>query len=43
MPMAEPREMKLYGRDLATGVPREMIVDDAIVRKAIKEPVGANY
>ena len=28
MPMSEPREMEIFGRDLATGVPREMIVDD---------------
>lgn len=41
MPMAEPRELKIYGRDLATGVPREMIVDDSIVRRAMKEPVSA--
>src|SRR5262249_2279369 len=40
-PMAEPRELKVYGRDLATGVPREMIVDDSIVRRAMKEPVTA--
>lgn len=41
MPMSEPRELKIFGRDLATGVPREMIIDDAIVRRALKEPVGA--
>jgi rod shape-determining protein MreB len=41
MPMAETREMHIYGRDLATGVPREMIIDDAIVRRALKEPLTA--
>lgn len=41
MPMSEPREARVYGRDLTTGVPREMVVDDAIIRKAIREPVGA--
>ncbi len=41
MPMSETREMKIYGRDLTTGVPRELIVDDAVVRRAIREPVGA--
>ena len=41
MPMAEKRELKIYGRDLATGVPREMVIDDTIVRKAMKEPVSA--
>lgn len=41
MPMSEPRETKVYGRDLATGVPREMIIDDAIVRRALREPVLA--
>ena len=37
----ETREMKVFGRDLATGVPRELIVDDSVVRKALKEPVTA--
>lgn len=41
MPMAEPRELKIFGRDLANGVPRELLVDDAVVRKALKEPVSA--
>jgi rod shape-determining protein MreB and related proteins len=41
MPMSEPREMVIYGRDLATGVPREMVIDDATVRRALKEPVNA--
>lgn len=41
MPMSVPRELSIFGRDLATGVPREMIIDDATVRKAMKEPVAA--
>ena len=41
MPMSEPREMQIFGRDLATGTPREMIIDDTIVRRALKEPVLA--
>ncbi|MCB0324932.1 MAG: rod shape-determining protein, partial [Bdellovibrionales bacterium] len=41
MPMAETREIKIFGRDLATGTPREMIIDDAIIRRALKEPVQA--
>ncbi len=41
MPMSETREIKIFGRDLATGVPREMVIDDAIVRRALKEPVTA--
>ena len=41
MPMAEAREMTIFGRDLTTGVPKEMAIDDAAVRRAIKEPVGA--
>ena len=41
MPMSESREIKIYGRDLTTGVPREMIIDDSIVRRAMKEPVAA--
>jgi rod shape-determining protein MreB and related proteins len=41
MPMSEQREMSIFGRDLTTGVPREMIVDDATIRKALQEPVTA--
>lgn len=41
MPMKQPREMKIFGRDLASGTPREMIVDDAIIRRALKEPLAA--
>ena len=41
MPMSEPREIKIFGRDLATGVPREMVIDDAIVRRALRDPVSA--
>jgi len=41
MPMTEPREMKIFGSDLTSGSPREMIIDDAIVRHALKEPVQA--
>lgn len=41
MPMSEKREVTIYGRDLSTGVPREMVVDDSIVRKALQEPVAA--
>lgn len=41
MPMSQSRELRVYGRDLATGVPREMIVDDSTIRDALKEPVKA--
>ena len=41
MPMSEPREIQIFGRDLATGTPREMIIDDTIIRRALKEPVLA--
>ena len=41
MPMAERRELKIYGRDLATGVPRELVIDDSTVRRALQEPVAA--
>ena len=39
MPMSETREIKIFGRDLANGVPRELIVDDSVVREALREPV----
>jgi rod shape-determining protein MreB and related proteins len=41
MPMSEAREMTIIGRDGTTGVPRELVIDDAVVRKAIKDPVLA--
>ncbi len=41
MPMSSAREMVVFGRDLQTGVPRELIVDDTTIRRALKEPVGA--
>jgi rod shape-determining protein MreB len=41
MPMSEPRELKIVGRDIASGVPREMVIDDAVVRRALREPVHA--
>ncbi|MDD2942787.1 MAG: rod shape-determining protein [bacterium] len=41
MAMAESRELKIFGRDLATGTPRELIIDDSVVRQALKEPVNA--
>lgn len=41
MPMSQPRELRIYGRDLTTGVPREMIVDDSVIREALREPVQA--
>ncbi len=41
MPMREPRETTIYGRDMATGVPRELVIDDSIVRKALRDPVEA--
>lgn len=41
MPMSEQRELRIYGRDMASGVPREMIVDDTTIREALKEPVQA--
>jgi len=41
MPMSQPRELKIFGRDLATGTPREMVVDDAIIRRALREPLSA--
>ncbi|MFN8388969.1 MAG: rod shape-determining protein [Bdellovibrionota bacterium] len=41
MPMSQTRELKIFGRDLATGTPREMVVDDAIIRRALREPLCA--
>ncbi len=41
IPMKEPRETTIYGRDIATGVPRELVIDDSIVRRALKDPLEA--
>lgn len=41
MPMSETRETRVFGRDLATGVPREVVIDDSVVRRALREPVHA--
>jgi len=41
MPMATSRETMIFGRDLASGVPREMLVDDSTIREALKDPVHA--
>ncbi len=41
MPMAQTREIKIFGRDLTTGTPREMVIDDALIRRALREPLSA--
>lgn len=41
MAMQEPREMTIFGRDATTGVPRELSIDDATIRKALKDPLDA--
>lgn len=41
MPMSQPRETKVFGRDISSGVPRQIVIDDSVVRKALKEPVHA--
>ncbi len=41
MPMKKSRVLLIFGRDLATGVPRELVVDDTTIRQALKAPVKA--
>ena len=41
MPMSETRQTSVFGRDLATGVPRELTLDDSTIREALREPVQA--
>lgn len=41
MPMSEGREVVAFGRDLANGVPRELVLDDVVIREALKEPCQA--
>ncbi|HRH25960.1 MAG TPA: rod shape-determining protein [Candidatus Paceibacterota bacterium] len=41
IPGAEPRETKIKGRDLITGLPREVTVSDADIREAIGQSIDA--
>lgn len=40
MPMRDKREAAMRGRDLVTGLPKEIIVSDEQVREAIRKSVG---
>ncbi len=39
IPLPEPAEMPVRGRDLITGLPREIIISDTDVREAISKPL----
>ncbi len=39
--LEEPIEATMRGRDLVTGLPKEVIVDDAEIRRAMKHSLGA--
>lgn len=41
MPLAQSKQMLIYGRDIGAGVPREVVIDDETVRQALKEPLDA--
>ncbi len=38
--LAEPMEATMRGRDLVTGLPKEIIVDDADIRRAMRHSIG---
>ena len=41
LPMGRGRSIRVMGRDLAMGYPKEVEVDDELVREALDEPIGA--
>ena len=41
LPFGRTRTTNVYGRDVATGCPRQVEVDDSEIREALSEPIGA--
>lgn len=41
VPLAEPMQFRVAGKNLVDGTPKTVVLTDAHVREAIKEPVGA--
>lgn len=39
-PFEEKKSMMIKGRDLISGIPRTLVVDDAEIRDALQEPIG---
>lgn len=39
LPLAEPIEIKVKGRNLLTGLPKEFVINDGQIREAIRRPV----
>ncbi|MEE8239983.1 MAG: rod shape-determining protein, partial [Nitrospirales bacterium] len=39
-PFEEKKTMMVKGRDLISGIPRTLVVDDAEIREALQEPIG---
>lgn len=39
LPLTQPLEATVRGRDLVSGLPKELVVDDTAIRTAIKKPV----
>lgn len=40
-PLDEKKTMAIKGRDLITGIPKTLVIDDAEVREALAEPISA--
>ena len=40
-PMEEKKTMVIKGRDLVSGIPKTLIIDDAEIREALSEPIMA--
>ena len=40
-PMEEKKTMVIKGRDLVSGIPKTLIIDDAEIREALSEPITA--
>lgn len=41
VPLEHPEELVVYGRDITMSSPREIVIDDTVVREALKEPLEA--
>jgi len=39
-PFEERKTMMIKGRDLISGIPRTLVIDDAEIREALQEPIG---
>lgn len=41
LPFGKPRTISTFGRDIATGIPTKVEINDTLVREALNEPISA--